>query len=397
MEIKESYDVIVVGAGPAGSSTAKTCAELGLDVVVFDRNNEIGAPKRCGEGISFNSSKRLGLNIPQRCIAQIINGAYAYAPNGKEVKVQFEGTGGYVLERKVFDKWLCYEAAKTGAKIITKIAVTDLIMENGFVKGVVIDDHGQEKRVYSKIVVAADGVESVIMRLAGIRTNKSPMLVDSGYQYEMAGIDMRDPHMIELFFGNKIAPRGYCWIFPKGEHEANVGIGISGAHKEKKAKQYLDEFIASHPALAKGSIIEVNAGSIPVGGLMEDMVGDGIIGVGDSVNQVNAIHGGGIPEAITAGKLAAHVIKSCFDKNDFSKKSLGEYNKLWWDQRGQHLKNVEKVRETAENMNDDNLNDIAEVLSGEDLADFAHGKNIIKLVTIVAKYKLKGVARKLGF
>jgi len=237
----------------------------------------------------------------------------------------------------------------------------------------------------------------MIMRKAGIRTNKSPTLVDSGYQYEMAGIDMRDPHMIELFFGNRIAPRGYLWIFPKGEHEANVGIGISGSHKEKKAKQYLDDFIASHPGLAKGSIIEVNAGSIPVGGLMEDMVGNGIIGVGDAVNQVNAIHGGGIPEAITAGKLAALVIKSCFDKNDFSKQSLDEYNKLWWEQRGKHLKNVEKVRETVENMSDDNLNDLADVLDGEDLSDFAHGKNIMKLVKIAAKYKLKGVTRKLGF
>ena len=245
--IKEKYDVIVVGAGPGGTSAAKELAEKGIDVIVFERNDSIGAPKKCGEGISANALKRLDLKIPQRCIAQTIKGAYVYAPNGKDIKIQFEGTNGYVLERKVFDKWLAYQASKAGAKIICKTNAYDLIIEDDKVKGVKIETPEQKKEIRAEIVIAADGVESMLMRKAGIRTNKNPTLVDSGFQYEMAGIDMRDPNMIELFFGNKISPRGYVWIFPKGDHEANVGIGISGAHKEKSAKQYLDEFIASRP------------------------------------------------------------------------------------------------------------------------------------------------------
>lgn len=408
--LKDNYDVIVVGCGPAGSSVAKTCAENGLSVVVFDRSQEIGVWKRCGEGLSANSVKRLKLKIPSRCIAQTISGAYVYAPDSKEVKIKFRGTEGFILERKVFDKWLAAEAAKAGAEIYCKTYVYDLIKgsakrseSNGIAKQIFADDYtcgvkvetvDGKFNIFGKIVVAADGVESLILRKAGIRSSKFPALVDSGFQYEMAGITLRDPHMTELFFGNKIAPRGYCWIFPKGKDIANVGIGISGAHQEKRAKDYLDDFIESRKELRNGSIIEVNGGSIPVGGFMKNMVADGILGVGDAVNQVNPIHGGGLSESITAGRIAARVIKEAIDEGDYSAKFLDRYNKMWWKERGKHLANVEKVRRAFENMNDDQLNDLADVLSGEDLIDFAHGKTA-KLIKILLKFKMKGLIRKM--
>ena len=81
------YDVIVVGAGPAGSSTARHCSEKGLRTLVFERNNEIGTPKRCAEGLSDNAVKKLGLDVPRNCIAQDIRGAYVYAPNGKCIEI----------------------------------------------------------------------------------------------------------------------------------------------------------------------------------------------------------------------------------------------------------------------------------------------------------------------
>lgn len=409
MNPKENYDVIVVGGGPAGTSTAKTCADLGLSVAVFERNAEIGSPKRCGEGLSANSVKRLGLKIPQRCIAQKIYGAYVYAPNGKEVKIKFKGTEGFVLERKVFDKWLASQASRSGVDIFCKSNVFDVIKGKAnaktitnrifgpnFVSGVNVETIDGIFSVFSKVVVAADGVESMVARKVGLRTNKNPLLIDSGFQYEMAGIDLRDSHMIELFFGNKIAYRGYVWIFPKGADIANVGIGISGAHKEKTAKQYLDEFVASREELKNGSIIEVNAGAIPVGGFMKNMVSDGLVLVGDAANQVNPIHGGGIAESITAGRMAGNVIKKAIEKNDVSEKSLSEYNKIWWKERGNHLLKVEKVREMFEKMDDNQLNDLAEILSGEDLSEFARGRRLPKLIKIAAKLKIHGVMRKIG-
>lgn len=386
-------DVIVVGAGPAGTSIAKNLADEGLDVLVLEKREEIGAPKRCGEGLSSNSAKKLNLDIPKRCIAQKINGAIVYAPNGEKLTVEFgKDTSGLVLERKLFDKWLAEEAARAGSDILTKSPATGLLQNNKGVKANIMMEG--EQKLESKMVVAADGFESKIMRMAGIKTNKSPDLVDSGYQYEMSNLDLEDENKIVLYFGNKLAPRGYTWIFPKGKDRANVGIGISATHKKKTAKAYLDSFIEKYKI--NGSILEVNAGAIPVGGLMKNMVSDNLLGIGDAVNQVNAIHGGGIGESIKASRIASKVIKKGIEQNDTSKKTLKEYNKIWWEKRGNQLRKVEKVREIFERLDDTHLNNFKKALSAEDLVDLAHGKKLSKVAKILAKYNLLNLKSKVG-
>jgi len=141
----------------------------------------------------------------------------------------------------------------------------------------------------------------------------------------------------------------------------------------------------------------MNAGCVPVGGLMKNMVADGMLGVGDAVNQVNPIHGGGIAESITAGRIAGGVIAKAIAAKDCSAKALGEYNKIWWKERGDGLVKVEKVREAFEQMSDDQMNDLIDVLSGEDLVGFSKGTNLPKLAKVLIKYKMKGIARSIGF
>lgn len=392
--LRDDYDVVVVGAGPAGSTTAKKCAKNGLNTLLIEKRQEIGAPKRCAEGISTNAADELGLDIPSYCIANTINGAIVYAPNGKRFVVSFgKKTEGVILERKSFDKWLAQQASDAGAKVISKTEFIDFIRKDGKITGVVVDVSGERKEINAKVIVAADGVESTVMRKARLNTTKKLQYVDSGYQYEMSNIDIEDERKIILYFGNKIAPRGYVWVFPKGNGRANVGIGVNG-NSEKKAKDYLDDFIAKTPTLLKGSILEVNAGNVPVGDLMKNMVIENVLGVGDAVNQVNPIHGGGIAESIKAAAIAADAIKRALDKNDT--KLLREYNVEWWDKRGNSLKNVERVREIFEKLSDDNLNDLAESITSSDLMDFAKGTNLPKLIKVTAKFSVKTLKRKIG-
>jgi digeranylgeranylglycerophospholipid reductase len=390
-------DVIVVGAGPAGTSTAEECAKHGLDVLILERNQEIGTPVRCGEGLSDNSVKRLKLKIPSNCIAQRIRGAEIYAPNGKRILIQYEGTDGYILERKMFDKWLAKKAAKAGARIICRANVVDVLRKGKQISGVKVKTMDGEKTIESKVVVGADGVESIVARKAGLKTNKKPMLVDSGFEYEMSNIDIENPELISLFFGTDIAPRGYVWIFPKGQNTANVGVGIGGTGYAKTAKDYLDEFISNNPGLKKGAILEVKGGAIPVGGFLKNMVMDGLVVVGDAANQVNPIHGGGIAESITAGRILGPVISEAIKSGDVSSEALKKYNEIWWKERGNMLTKVEKVRQVFEKMTDEQMNNLIDVLSGEDLYDLAHGKGLIKLSKIFIKYKMKNLASFLGF
>ncbi len=377
-------DVIIVGAGPGGSATAKHLSEKGYSVALYEKRQEIGAPKRCGEGISLGRVERLGLNPPKNCIRQKIDGAKIYAPSGKAVEIDYGKDSGYILERKMFDKWLAEEAARKGAFVQAKTYIKDVVRERGRISGVKGESCGEKFEEKSKILVAADGVESKISRVAGLNTTCNPLLIDSGVQFEMAGIEIEDPKKIHLYFGNKIAPRGYLWIFPKGKDVANVGVGIIG-NSTIPAIDYLKKFVENKEELKKGSILEVNAGSIPVGGFLKKMTLDNFLIVGDAAYQVNPIHGGGIYEAQFAGRIAAEIIDEALQKKNTLDNQLNKYNIEWWKQRGNSLRKIEKLREVVENLSDEDFNYLADKLTGEDLVNFTRGNSLVTLAKLLLK------------
>jgi digeranylgeranylglycerophospholipid reductase len=200
------------------------------------------------------------------------------------------------------------------------------------------------------------------LRKAGIRSQKKLHLVDSAFQYLMTNIKNRDPEMIEIWIGEKITPRGYIWNFPKGQDSANVGIGVGGIWYGKTAKEFLDDWIETQDWLQEGKVVETVCGCVPVGGLWKDMTGNGILGVGDAVNMVNPIHGGGIAESIFGGRIAGDVITEAIKKGDVSKTGLQAYNDIWMKERGEKLQKIERVREMFEKMSDDEMNILADVL-----------------------------------
>jgi len=384
-------DVVIVGAGPAGTACAKKLAENGFSVKVFDKRAEIGAPKRCGEGLSEASQNFVG-KIPERCIAKKIKGARIYAPDGRYLDAILS-EGGFVLERKVFDKWLAEEAAKAGAAVQANTFISGLVKDTkGYFTGVKGEFLGNEFEEKAKVVVCATGAESPLRNQAlGVYSKVN--LIDSCIQYEMTNVDMV-PDLIHIYLSNVLAPRGYVWVFPKGEHRANVGLGI--IPQDKKPGAYLDEFLKLHPEISKGSILEVNAGCVPVGGMVKDMAANGFVLCGEAANHVNPIHGGGIKEAVISGQMAADVIGECLKKNDVSKKALSKYNDVWWEERGNHLKRVEKLRETLEKLSDQDLNDLVDALKPEDIIEFARGAKLSVLAKVLMrKPRLVGIARHL--
>ncbi|MFH1751706.1 MAG: NAD(P)/FAD-dependent oxidoreductase [archaeon] len=375
MNFDTSFDVIIVGAGPGGLMAAKTLAEKKLKVLVLDKKQEIGVPKRCAEAVERNLfEKLLGFNAFDRWISSYIKGVGLYAPSSKSIKVRLNDRDGFVLERKMFEKDLAKITARKGARIQVKTMVKEVerINEGFKVKGSFI---GEEVEYSCKLLVAADGIESQIAQQVGLKTVSTLYHTDSGMQYEMAGINPGDTDLIHLFFGNDIAPRGYCWVFPKGKDSANVGIGI-GASEKKTAKYYLDKFVESQENLKNGSIIEVNAGGIPVGGFLEKMVSDNFVVVGDAAHQVNPIHGGGILLAMHAGSLAGEIISEAFSKGDLSEGFLKIYQEKWLKEKGEKLKKVLKTRTMFEKFTDDDFEIIANALTAEDVIKITSGSKL---------------------
>jgi digeranylgeranylglycerophospholipid reductase len=275
-------------------------------------------------------------------------------------------------------------AIRNGARYKVKTRATDVIMEDGYVKGVKAEYMGEKLELKAKLVIAADGVDSKIARSVGIDTKNYLKDYHSGFQYEMAGLNLEESSMLHLFFGSNYAPKGYLWIFPKGKDVANVGIGILSSLSEdgKRAQDYLDRFIESRPEIFKNaSPIEINAGGIPVGAPIDSFVENGFMVVGDAAHQVNPIHGGGLSLAMDAGKIAAEVASEALARGDVSKKSLQEYDKRFKDRFQKKLSKLYKLRMFLEKLNDDDYEFMAEHLSGKDVVEAISSKYsfIIKL------------------
>ena len=129
------YDAIVIGGGPAGATFARMAAQNGMEVMIFDKRKELGEPVRCGEGLGEREVLAQGVDIPRQCFSTEIVGAKVVAPNGKSIVWKSEETKGWVLERKMFDKWLAELAVEKGAKVRTYHRVTDVVRNGEKIEG----------------------------------------------------------------------------------------------------------------------------------------------------------------------------------------------------------------------------------------------------------------------
>ncbi|MEM3422167.1 MAG: NAD(P)/FAD-dependent oxidoreductase [Candidatus Bilamarchaeaceae archaeon] len=379
--MKTNYDAIVIGGGPAGSTFARLVAAEGMEVLVIDKRKEIGVPVRCGEGLGAREVIAQGLELPKRCISTEIVGAKVVAPNGKEIIWKDKTTTGWVLERKLFDKWLCELAIEKGAEVRTYTRATELIKKDGKIIGLKVVQWGNnEQEIYAPLIVSAEGMEARIAKQAGFDTTHRLYDVDTCYQYEMKPYDHEN--LIELYFGNKVAPRGYVWIFPKADRRANVGIGIGGnlTNGNKNGipgadpKILLDKFIENHPTLKDASTLVDFGGVISVGAPLNEFVKDNFMVIGTAAKQVDPIHGGGIALAMETSVMAAEVALKAHKKRDYSAQALKEYEKKWFPSLGKKMEKRLMLRKVLEKLNDDDLDYIFNAITPTDLNDVMEGR-----------------------
>jgi len=379
--MKTNYDAIIIGGGPAGSTFARIAAAGGMEVLVIDKRKEIGVPVRCGEGLGAREVIAQGLELPKRCISTEIYGAKVVAPNGKSIIWKDKTTTGWVLERKMFDKWLCELAIDKGAEVRTYTRATELIKKDGKIVGLKVVQWGEkEQEIYAPLIVSAEGMEARIAKAAGFDTTHRLYDVDTCYQYEMKPYEHEN--LIELYFGNKIAPRGYVWIFPKADKRANVGIGIGGnlTNSDKNGipganpKVLMDEFIANHPTLKDASTLVDFGGVISVGAPLNEFVKDNFMVIGTAAKQVDPIHGGGIALAMETAVMAADAALKAHKKKDFSKATLLEYETKWKQTLGKKMEKRLMLRKVMEKLNDDDLNYIFGAITQKDLNEVMEGK-----------------------
>jgi digeranylgeranylglycerophospholipid reductase len=319
------YDLVVAGAGPAGSTAACQAARLGLSVLLLEKRQEIGSPVRCAEGVAHAPLSQF-LEPDAAWIAARVGRAQIVARlGGREVqRWQGEGGLGLVLERRLFDRALAERAALAGAQVRVKAPVTGLLFRDGLVRGVLARIDGRTVEIEAGVVVAADGVESRLGSWAGLDTHLPLGDTMVCAQYLLSGIDW-DPTCLGYWIDDDLTPGGYAWVFPKGEGLANVGLGLQADLGRETALTCLRRFIDRERALSAGSPVTLIAGSVPVALPCRRLVTGGLLLVGDAARQVDPLTGGGILNAMAAGRLAAEAAAHALASGRASAEALEPY------------------------------------------------------------------------
>lgn len=343
LALQRRYDVVVVGAGPAGSTAARRAAELGLSVLLLEKRQEVGSPVRCAEGVGHELLIPF-IELDECWISTMVDKAqFTTMVEGKAETRRAEGGRGYVLERRVFDRVLAEKAVEAGAQLAVKTLARGLLIEDGVVRGVIVEGQGRAE-IEAAVVIGADGVESRVGPWAGLDTTLSQKDAMACAQFLLSGIDV-DPTRLYYYISQEIAPGGYAWVFPKGEGRANVGLGIQADRADRPALDYLTRFIEGQPYLAQGSPVTLVVGAVPVALPPERLVADGCMLVGDAARQVDPLTGGGITNAMRAGQYAAEVAAQAIEAGDTSTRKLAEYEERWTSTLGRKMARNYRLKE----------------------------------------------------
>jgi len=344
--MNEYEKITIIGAGPAGATTALALAKSGIPCTLFDKA-VFPRDKICGDAISgkvLELLRKLNPEWIQELHAQPYTlptwGISFIAPNAQKVdlpfqkQVDFEKPVGFVIRRKDFDNFLIEKVKKE--PLIRFYEGTEVKIARYRPDSIMIETDGAEKLTFSaKVILGADGANSIIASRFG-KYKLEPRHHSAGIRAYFTGITGIHPQQyIELHYLKSLLP-GYLWIFPLTENSANVGIGMRSDHISKyrvNLKQELLNCVQKEPHLAerfKNASMEgtISGWSLPLGSKFRKLSGHRYLLLGDAGALIDPFTGEGIGNAMYSGYIAAMTIQHCIEKKlDFSDEVLLAYDK----------------------------------------------------------------------
>jgi digeranylgeranylglycerophospholipid reductase len=367
------YDVLVVGAGPAGSSAAYHAARGGLRVLLLEKRQQVGFPVRCAEavghdgfveelgddGVLFPDGPAGDLAPPYR--AAHLHAGITVSPGGNRAHVR-KDDAGWVLERKLFDLHLAERAAGAGAELWVKSQALRAERDGGLWR-VGVRRLDREETVEVPVLVGADGVEGLVGRWTGLSRHLPLDDIHAGAQVLAVGLPgWVEDDTVYFFLGSRVAPGGYAWLFPKGRGTANVGLGIPGAERSKTAQAYLRDFLTAN--LPGISVLEEVHGCVPTPPPPRGFVGEGCMLAGDAARQVDPFSGAGINWAVEAGRLAGETaVKVLGSGAEPTAAALGVYEKRWRARHGREHRQLFKIKTLVTSLSDDEVDQAVSALA----------------------------------
>lgn len=346
-----SFDVIIVGAGPAGSACALSLAEAGGRVAIVDKAS-FPRDKICGDALSADvmaQLPKLSAGLAEKFFSVnsgvAAHGVRLFSPDLTCVDLPFTGRAavpnGYVMPRLEFDDLLVQQIRASGnCMLMENCAVNDVTVTRDFVEVA-----AGSYILRARLVVGADGANSVVARLGG-RKQISRKHHSAGLRVYYENVDgFQENNQIELYFFRRILP-GYLWVFPLGRGRANVGIGMLSSlvsRRKVNLRKTLQELLDTHPLLSRRfqharPLESMKGHGLPLGSVKRRISGDRYLLVGDAAGLIDPFTGEGIGNAIRSGRVAAEHITKAFAAEDFSATFQRNYDREIYRRMGKELR-----------------------------------------------------------
>lgn len=342
----DRFDVIVIGAGPGGTSVAYHLARSHHRVLLVEKC-ALPRDKACGGGLTRGAIAMLEeMGLTKELAAyQKVRGVRVIANNKGSRNYLYEGRGsdgpdyGLVVPRQELDGLLCQKAVEAGVILWDRTFVTDLLWKNNRISGVKIQHNGSEQEIEACFVVAADGGNSHFAKKLGlIKPDRwSTGYALRGYYADIPDLDDVFRIHIPLLDSKGLRPlAGYGWVFPLGDSRANIGVGFYPTQQDdlkvnlrRVADYFMQNLKRSDPRFADMKLIGTLRGAPLFSGLdTARCASQGLMLVGDAAGLIDPFTGEGIGTALRSGKLAAQVMAAALSTPDPTRSDLREYGRL---------------------------------------------------------------------
>ncbi len=350
------YDVIVVGAGPAGSYIAYKLASTGHDVAVFEEKSAPGLNACCTGIISTECFQSLGLGTD--VILNEVNSAKFFFPSGKCLRFQTENAQAYVVNRLLLDKALASKAQSQGSQYFFSSLVTSIIPGKDRIQAET-SCFGAREIFSARVVVLANGFRPKLPRKLGLGRIKS-FLVGAQAEIEVKNVDE-----FEVYFSQEIAPGAFAWLVPTSTNKAYVGLLATS-----QAKLHLQNFLNN--LFGQGRVasreVEIEQKAIPIRTLARSY-GDRLLVIGDAAGQVKPTTGGGIYFGHLGARIAAEVIDEALSSDNLTAGQLSRYQKQWKAKIGKELSRGYWARWAYAKLSDRQIEGILNILNSNGMAE----------------------------
>ena len=390
------FDIVIVGAGPAGSSAAHEAARNGSSVALLEKESVVAETVRTSGVTWIKDAQSFG--IPEDCYNPIKN--YSFCSPSNTVTISDDVEKAAVLDVRKTYRHLAKQAQESGAKLFVDTNVTDVITdEQKKPIGVIAKSADKEIKFNAKVVIDCSGFQSVVGKMLGLVTQWERF--GAGAEYEVRAENVDDKTWW-LMVGQKYSPAGYAWIFPVGGDIVRIGVGIGKPESNVDPTERLNELMENKEGPIKdlGEItkIEFHYGLIPNDGLSRKTVYDNLILVGDSAGQANPLVLEGIRYAIRFGRVAGKVASDAIKNNDTSENALRPYETDWKKAIESKINSASKVQNRWIGLSDEQWEkelDVISELSADEFLDFIRADFGISKIMRLATHHPKLAVRQL--